>query len=213
MEECYFQNCNFTKRSTPPWVFFTFFKLYKWYQISQSVSTIQNMMDKVINAINFALISNFQITCPNMQTLHLRAPLSRRQETVMTRPVKVHKTFRRHFGRLLNALCTFNIRPLFKGIQGIFLQPQKQIQKSVETKEDRLFRKNEFNFYLNGISEVELKKQFCLIYRPLYLPTHSLLTMGSFSLSSNLIPGSSTSILRYAIHMIKCSVILIDCLI
>ena len=24
---------NFTKINTPPWVFFTFFKLYKWYQI------------------------------------------------------------------------------------------------------------------------------------------------------------------------------------
>ena len=23
---------NFTKRNTPPWVFFTFFKLHKWYQ-------------------------------------------------------------------------------------------------------------------------------------------------------------------------------------
>ena len=29
MEECYFQF------STPPWVFFTFFKLFKWYQITQ----------------------------------------------------------------------------------------------------------------------------------------------------------------------------------
>ena len=26
--------CNFTKSNTPPWVFFTFFKLYKWYQIA-----------------------------------------------------------------------------------------------------------------------------------------------------------------------------------
>ena len=141
MEECYFQNCNFTKRNTPPWVFFTFFKLYKWYQISQSISTTQNMMDKVINAINFALISNFQITCPNMQTLHLRARLSRRQENFMTRPVKVHTTFRRHFGRLLNVLFTFSIRPLFKGIQRIFPQPQKQIQKSVETKRGPSFQK------------------------------------------------------------------------
>ena len=30
--------CNFTKSNTPPWVFFTFFKLYKWYQIAQSAS-------------------------------------------------------------------------------------------------------------------------------------------------------------------------------
>ena len=26
---------NFTKNNTSPWVFFTFFKLYKWYQIAQ----------------------------------------------------------------------------------------------------------------------------------------------------------------------------------
>ena len=27
--------CNFTRINTPPWVFFTFLKLYKWYQIAQ----------------------------------------------------------------------------------------------------------------------------------------------------------------------------------
>ena len=31
-------SCKFTKSITPPWVFFTFFKLYKFYQIAQSVS-------------------------------------------------------------------------------------------------------------------------------------------------------------------------------
>ena len=30
--------CNFTKCYTPPWVFFAFFKLYKWYQIVQSIT-------------------------------------------------------------------------------------------------------------------------------------------------------------------------------
>ena len=30
--------CNFTKINTPPWVFFTFFKLYKWYQIEQRIT-------------------------------------------------------------------------------------------------------------------------------------------------------------------------------
>ena len=29
---------NFTKSNTHPWVLFTFFKLYKWYQIPQSVN-------------------------------------------------------------------------------------------------------------------------------------------------------------------------------
>ena len=30
--------CNFTKSNSPPWVFFTFFKLYKWYQITQRIT-------------------------------------------------------------------------------------------------------------------------------------------------------------------------------
>ena len=30
--------CNFTKINTPPWVFFTFFKLYKWYKIAQCIT-------------------------------------------------------------------------------------------------------------------------------------------------------------------------------
>ena len=30
--------CNFTKSNTPPWVFFTFFKLYNWYKIAQSIT-------------------------------------------------------------------------------------------------------------------------------------------------------------------------------
>ena len=30
--------CNFTKSNTPPWVFFTFFKFRKWYQIAQSIT-------------------------------------------------------------------------------------------------------------------------------------------------------------------------------
>ena len=29
--------CNFTKSSTSPWVFFTFLKLFKWYQIAQRI--------------------------------------------------------------------------------------------------------------------------------------------------------------------------------
>ena len=27
--------CNFTESNTPPWLFFTFFELHKWYQIAQ----------------------------------------------------------------------------------------------------------------------------------------------------------------------------------
>ena len=32
------ESCNFTESNTTPWVFFTFFNLYKWYQIAQSIT-------------------------------------------------------------------------------------------------------------------------------------------------------------------------------
>ena len=80
-------------------------------------------MEKVIHGINLALIANCQIACPNTQTFHLRAQFIA-QENFMTRSVKVQETLRRRPRRLLSVLCTFNRRPLFKGI---FLQPRKQI--------------------------------------------------------------------------------------
>ena len=33
--------CNFTKSNFPPWVFITFFKLYKWYQIAQRITFLK----------------------------------------------------------------------------------------------------------------------------------------------------------------------------
>ena len=40
--------CNFTKITTPPWVFFTFFQLYIWYQIAQPTTfgTLLNLHDE-----------------------------------------------------------------------------------------------------------------------------------------------------------------------
>ena len=32
--------CDFTKINTPSWLFFTFFKLYKWYQIAQRITFV-----------------------------------------------------------------------------------------------------------------------------------------------------------------------------
>ena len=36
-------SCKFTKGNTPLWVFFTFFKLYKWYQITKNITNIFNV--------------------------------------------------------------------------------------------------------------------------------------------------------------------------
>ena len=38
--------CNFTKIDTPLWVFFTFFKLYKWYQIAQRTTYAWTGLDE-----------------------------------------------------------------------------------------------------------------------------------------------------------------------
>ena len=41
---------NFTKSNTPPWVFFTFLKLYKWNRIAQSTT---NMYTITLGNLNF----------------------------------------------------------------------------------------------------------------------------------------------------------------
>ena len=41
------------------------------------------------------------------------------------RKLNVHKTFRRRPGRLLNVLCTFNLRPVSTGYPVIFCEKSK----------------------------------------------------------------------------------------
>ena len=50
MEEVFF---NFTKINTPPGMFFTFFKLYKWYQIAQRISYYQYISELSTTSIRF----------------------------------------------------------------------------------------------------------------------------------------------------------------
>ena len=62
--------CNFTKSNTPPWVFFTIFKLYKWYQIVPSVSLNLKTEHYVVDLVSRKKLSivaiNFSIyTCPS----------------------------------------------------------------------------------------------------------------------------------------------------
>ena len=70
MEVC--SACNFTKNNTLPWVFFTFFKLYKWYQIAQrttytfpkfiSVMTVSDLtIDTIRNASKIIFSKSFLI--------------------------------------------------------------------------------------------------------------------------------------------------------
>ena len=59
--------CNFTKINTPPWVFFTFFKLYKWYQITQRTTIILDF------PLGFWVIRNdiYTIVCSSVAAFQL----------------------------------------------------------------------------------------------------------------------------------------------
>ena len=47
---------NFTKSNTPPWVFITFLKLYKWYQITQHMHDSYHLYPKVL--ISLVVLNN-----------------------------------------------------------------------------------------------------------------------------------------------------------
>ena len=71
---------NFAKRNTPPSVFFTFFKLCKWYQIAQSITNIGksklwkvSILVKMNSAINiFRIFNPFLASVPILY--HLKTP-------------------------------------------------------------------------------------------------------------------------------------------
>ena len=42
LEKHPYRSVTFTKSNTPPWVFFTFFKLYRWHQITENVSNFND---------------------------------------------------------------------------------------------------------------------------------------------------------------------------
>ena len=44
------------KSNTPPWVFFTFFKLYKWYQITQSIAYEQEIRRVKMSSLSLMTI-------------------------------------------------------------------------------------------------------------------------------------------------------------
>ena len=69
--------CNFTKSNTPPWVFFTFFKLYEWYQIAQSTTYLVHYDALLQNATAISLQNTTnvyykmrQVFCYKMRQFH-----------------------------------------------------------------------------------------------------------------------------------------------
>ena len=118
------KTCKFTKINIPRWAFFTFFKLYKWYQIAQHIAYFIFKVDLTqillsrfpvnifIHFTNLEVSGCFQqyfhlIACPDqMSIISFNFPVDK------GRRLNVHKTFRRCHGRLLNVLCTFNLHSL-----------------------------------------------------------------------------------------------------
>ena len=49
-------SCNFAKINTPPWVFFTFFKLCKWYQIAQRTTFVLILIRRMQKSNSFSQI-------------------------------------------------------------------------------------------------------------------------------------------------------------
>ena len=55
---------NFTKNNTPPWVFFTLFKLCKWYQIAQNITYIFDKVLMPLNSLMFLTTTKFDLVRP-----------------------------------------------------------------------------------------------------------------------------------------------------
>ena len=50
-EKHLWMSVNFTKINTPPWVFFTFFKLCKWYEIAQRTTYTQFYSNETVATV------------------------------------------------------------------------------------------------------------------------------------------------------------------
>ena len=56
--------CNFTKSNTSPWAFFTFFKLYKWYQIAQRITYEDSELSlRLFNMVSDGLARQMRLGC------------------------------------------------------------------------------------------------------------------------------------------------------
>ena len=66
--------CNFTKSSIPPWVFFTLFKLYKWYQIAQNIT--YGISDSAFLSAYMHRISRHSIIYANLVNIYIQYVLN-----------------------------------------------------------------------------------------------------------------------------------------
>ena len=82
------QACNFTKSKNPPWVFYTFLKLCKWYQMAQSVLYIYWFLYECSNdllqmKVSFQNANNvFMTVFKQLLFLHETASYSKSTEVI-----------------------------------------------------------------------------------------------------------------------------------
>ena len=83
MDECYFYlSCrlNFTKKISPPLVFITFFKLNRWYQIAQSITSSGHQRWKVIELNLLLILNGFKRRLLIQLIIPYRSDLGRREK-------------------------------------------------------------------------------------------------------------------------------------
>ena len=65
-------------KNTSPWVFFTFFKLYKWYQIAQSITIIKILQQILLGLCymlnHFVNSGRYRVQTPSQWTSHFHSP-------------------------------------------------------------------------------------------------------------------------------------------
>ena len=66
------RSVTFGKSNTPSWMFFTFFKLYKWYQIAQNITYISGMFNPFVESLSMTRelgINLFYTTIPCLNSV------------------------------------------------------------------------------------------------------------------------------------------------
>ena len=63
--------CNVTKSNIPPWVFFTFLKLYKWYQIALRITYLSHRNISSRNYLLYKVESPYITQKYNIESLFI----------------------------------------------------------------------------------------------------------------------------------------------
>ena len=98
---------NFTKSKTLPWVFFTFFKLYKWYQIAQRITYSVCLHSEFSHSFLCTQLSLFFFFFlfgdirRNSNELYFQNELTLLHKNLQDEFTHLHKNDRKHFFVLL----------------------------------------------------------------------------------------------------------------